>query len=171
MAIEIIKGDLVTMQVDAIVNAANEQLTEGGGVCGAIFQAAGEGLAEECAEQAPCPPGEARITHGFDLPSKFLIHAVGPVWEGGRSHEATVLADAYRYSLLVADANHCKSIAFPAISTGIYGYPSVMASEVALKVCKQFLQRQSESIETIYVVLFSEDDYQIWQESWTHLNR
>jgi O-acetyl-ADP-ribose deacetylase len=124
--------DITTLAFDAIVNAANSALTPGGGVCGAIHRAAGPELAAACAKVAPCPPGDARITPGFRLPARFVIHAVGPVWHGGTSGEAALLAGAYRASLALAQANAVRSIAFPAISTGIYGYPLADATKIAV---------------------------------------
>ena len=124
--------DITTLAVDAIVNAANEQLAAGGGVCGAIHRAAGPELARACARLAPCPTGEARLTPGFALPARFVIHAVGPVWRGGSSGEAELLAAAYRASLDLARAEGLRSIAFPAISTGIYGYPLEAATAIAV---------------------------------------
>ena len=118
--------------MDAIVNAANEQLSAGGGVCGAIHCAAGPELARACARVAPCPTGEARLTPGFRLPPLFVIHAVGPAWRGGSSGEAELLAAAYRASLDIARAEGLRSIAFPAISTGIYGYPLDAATAIAV---------------------------------------
>lgn len=130
--IEIYEGDITTLAVDAIVNAANRQLEPGGGVCGAIHAAAGPELARACQALAPCPTGEARITPGFDLPAKHVIHAVGPVWQGGEQDEAEHLANAYRACYRLADAHKLRSIAFPAISTGIYGYPLSDATDIAV---------------------------------------
>lgn len=124
--------DITTLSVDAIVNAANPALTPGGGVCGAIHRAAGSELAVACAEIAPCPTGEARITPGFRLPARFVIHAVGPVWRGGDSREPELLASAYRNSLRLAREHGLASIAFPAISTGIFGYPLGNATSIAV---------------------------------------
>lgn len=124
--------DITTVRVDAIVNAANSKLAPGGGVCGAIHDAAGPELARACARIGSCPTGEARLTPGFKLPARFVIHAVGPIWRGGSDHEAELLASAYRNALVVARANGCRSIAFPAISTGIYGYPLREATHVAV---------------------------------------
>ena len=129
--------DITTLPVDAIVNAANEQLAPGGGVCGAIHRAAGPELARACAALGHCPTGEARLTPGFNLPAKFVIHAVGPVWRGGKSGEAELLSSAYRASLALATAGGIKSLAFPAISTGIYGYPLGDATEVAVRTVRQ----------------------------------
>ena len=124
--------DITTLTVDAIVNAANTELAPGGGVCGAIHRAAGADLAAACARLRPCPVGDARLTPGFQLPARFVIHAVGPVWSGGRANEAELLASAYRASLAIAQRNGLVSIAFPAISTGIYGYPLAAATKVAV---------------------------------------
>ena len=124
--------DITTLAVDAIVNAANTNLEPGGGVCGAIHRAAGPELAIACARLAPCPTGEARITPGFSLPARFVIHAVGPIWHGGGHGEAELLASAYRASLALARAKELASIAFPAISTGIYGYPPAAATSIAV---------------------------------------
>lgn len=138
MKIEAQLADITTLDVDAIVNAANTQLAPGGGVCGAIHRAAGPELASACARVAPCPTGQARITPGFRLPARFVIHAVGPVWHGGRSHESALLASAYRDSLALARDHKLKSIAFPAISTGIYGYPLADATKVAVETVLSF---------------------------------
>jgi O-acetyl-ADP-ribose deacetylase (regulator of RNase III) len=124
--------DITTLATDAIVNAANTALAPGGGVCGAIHRTAGPELAEACARLAPCPTGQARITPGFRLPARFVIHAVGPVWQGGGTGEAKLLASAYRESLRIARDHEVASIAFPAISTGIYGYPLAEATDVAV---------------------------------------
>jgi O-acetyl-ADP-ribose deacetylase (regulator of RNase III) len=124
--------DITTLQVDAIVNAANTELAPGGGVCGAIHDAAGPELARACARVAPCPTGHARLTPGFQLLARFVIHAVGPIWEGGTAGEAELLASAYRNSIELAKAAGLCSIAFPAISTGIYGYPLRAATRIAV---------------------------------------
>src|SRR5262245_9747250 len=120
---EVLLGDITHLHVDAIVNAANEQLARGGGVCGAIHRAAGPELALACRDLGGCPTGEARITPGFDLPAPWIIHAVGPVWQGGNRQEDALLAGAYRNSLALAERQQLRSIAFPAISTGIFGFP------------------------------------------------
>jgi len=124
--------DITTLAVDAIVNAANTGLARGGGVCGAIFRAAGPELDDACARVAPCPTGQARLTPGFRLPARFVIHAVGPVWHGGNAGEPELLAEAYRSSLVLARSKGLASIAFPAISTGIYGYPLREATAIAV---------------------------------------
>lgn len=130
--LEAVLGDLTAETTDAVVNAANSALARGGGVCGAIFAAAGPGLDEACAALAPCPTGEARVTPGFALAARWIIHAVGPVWRGGDHGEPALLASAYARSLAAADAVGARSVAFPAISTGIFGYPLDAATEVAV---------------------------------------
>jgi O-acetyl-ADP-ribose deacetylase (regulator of RNase III) len=136
MRLEAWLGDITTLEVDAIVNAANPALAAGGGVCGAIFRAAGPELAAACAAVAPCPVGQARLTPGFRLSARFIIHAVGPVWEGGRSGEPEQLASAYRSTLAVAADRGLRSIAFPAISTGIYGFPLAAATRIAVATAR-----------------------------------
>jgi O-acetyl-ADP-ribose deacetylase (regulator of RNase III) len=125
-------ADITTLRVDAIVNAANAELAPGGGVCGAIHRAAGPELAVACAAVGPCAVGDARMTRGFRLPARYVIHAVGPVWQGGTHGEADVLASAYRASLRLAEEHQLATLAFPAISTGIYGYPVPEATRVAV---------------------------------------
>lgn len=137
MALVALKADITTLAVDAIVNAANAQLERGGGVCGAIFRAAGPGLAEACAAIGFTPTGRAAITPGFALPAKWIIHAVGPVWQGGGKGEAGLLASAYRDSFARAREKPCASIAFPAISTGIYGYPVNAATAIAVRLARE----------------------------------
>ena len=132
MSIQVIEGDITRLTVDAIVNAANGRLAPGGGVCGAIHRAAGPELAAACAELGGCPTGEARITPGFQLPAKWVIHAVGPVWHGGDHGEVESLAGCYRFSFQLAREAGAVSIAFPCISTGVYGYPKEAAARIAL---------------------------------------
>ncbi len=146
MEVRIIQGDITKLAVDAIVNAANERMLGGGGVDGAIHRAAGRELFEACLkvpEVRPgvrCPTGEARITPGFGLPARFVIHTVGPVWCGGRRGEEEKLASCYRNSLELAKGNGCRSVAFPCISTGAYGYPVEAAAEVAVREVRAFLR-------------------------------
>jgi len=142
--------DITTLEVDAIVNAANSALTPGGGVCGAIHRAAGPELALACARLGPCPTGEARLTPGFRLPARFVIHAVGPVWRGGQAGEPELLASAYRSSLRVAGAEQFRSIAFPAISTGIYGYPLREATQVAVAAVRRELAQPSSITDVVF---------------------
>ncbi len=134
--VEAAQGDITREEVDAIVNAANTALARGGGVCGAIFAAAGPELDGACAELGGCATGDAKATPGFRLPARWIIHAVGPVWHGGGSGESDLLASAYRRSLEVADEISARSVAFPAISTGIYGYPLDAATEIAVRTCR-----------------------------------
>ena len=141
--IEVLQGDITTLEVDAIVNAANSELSGGGGVDGAIHHAAGSKLLDECKtireRQGGCPPGEAVITSGANLKAKFVIHAVGPIWYGGKDNEDELLANAYRNSLILAVSNSIESIAFPNISTGIYKFPKKAAAEIAIREVKEFL--------------------------------
>jgi O-acetyl-ADP-ribose deacetylase (regulator of RNase III) len=147
-------ADITTLDTDAIVNAANEALTPGGGVCGAIHRAAGPELARACAAIGRCPTGGARITPGFGLPARFVIHAVGPVWHGGGAGEADQLASAYRAAMLLAAEHRLRSIGFPAISTGIYGYPLELATGVAVSAVQAALDRGS-SLERVIFACFS----------------
>jgi O-acetyl-ADP-ribose deacetylase (regulator of RNase III) len=147
--IEILIVDITTVQVDAIVNAANAALRGGGGVDGAIHRAAGPGLLRACAALAGCPVGAARITGGYQLPAKFVIHTVGPVWQGGDAAEHQLLADCYENSLRLAVANGCTSIAFPAISCGTYGFPIAEAAVVAMRKTVDFLTREATSLNQV----------------------
>jgi len=148
--------DITTLAVDAIVNAANGDLTPGGGVCGAIHRAAGPDLARACARVRPCPTGQARLTPGFRLPARFVIHAVGPVWRGGAAGEPELLAAAYRASLALARTEALESIAFPAISTGIYGYPLAAATAVAVETVRAELATPG-SVAHVIFACFSQD--------------
>jgi O-acetyl-ADP-ribose deacetylase len=148
--------DITTLAVDAIVNAANEQLAPGGGVCGAIHRAAGPELARACMALGRCPTGEARLTPGFGLPAKFVIHAVGPVWRGGAAGEPAMLAAAYGAAMHLANEHALRSIAFPAISTGIYGYPLEAATAIAVEAVGSALQVGS-SVQQVVFACFSAD--------------
>ncbi len=162
MKIEIIKGDITKLKVDAIVNAANSTLLGGGGVDGAIHRAAGPELLEECKTLGGCKTGEAKITKGYNLLAKFVIHTVGPVWYGGNNNEDELLANCYRNSLKLAVENNIKTIAFPAISTGIYHFPLERATRIAVKEVKDFLDK-TDSIEKIYFVCFDEQTHSIYK--------
>ena len=157
--IKLLRGDITTLSVDAIVNAANSSLLGGGGVDGAIHRAAGPELLEECRALNGCPTGEAKITKGYKLKAKFVIHTVGPVWRGGRNNEENLLASCYSNSLKLAAENNILSIAFPSISTGVYGFPFEIASRIALKTVLEFLEG-NESIQQIIFITFSESDYE-----------
>ena len=142
--IRIVEGDITELEVGAIVNAANSSLLGGGGVDGAIHDAAGPELLEECRKIGGCPTGEARLTKGYDLPARFVIHAVGPVWSGGSDDEDGLLANCYRNSLMLAAQNGIKTIAFPAISTGIYRFPLDRATKIAVRQTREFLRSHPE---------------------------
>jgi O-acetyl-ADP-ribose deacetylase (regulator of RNase III) len=156
--IEIVEGDITKLAVDAIVNAANEGLTDGGGVNGAIHRAAGPGLDEECRRIGGCPTGEARISGGYDLSARWVVHTVGPVWRGGRYGEDDLLASCYRASLALARDRGVRAIAFPLISTGIFGYPFERAARIALDTVDGFLGTD-ESLSRVMIVCFGRDSY------------
>lgn len=160
--IEVVQGDITKERVDAIVNAANSSLRGGGGVDGAIHRAAGPELLRAGIALAPCPTGEARITPGFRLPAEFVIHTVGPVWHGGDRGEAALLASCYRSSLDLAAANGVRTIAFPSISTGVYGYPLDKAAPVAIAAIRDGLEMHPE-IDLARMVCFSNDSLRAYQ--------
>jgi O-acetyl-ADP-ribose deacetylase len=157
MKIELIQGDITTLKADAIVNAANSSLMGGGGVDGAIHRAAGPGLLEECRRLNGCATGEAKITKGYNLPAKFVIHTVGPVWYGGHKNEEALLENCYRNSLKLAAENNLKTLAFPSISTGAYRFPFEKAAHIAYKTISNFLD-SNPLPEKVYLVVFSESD-------------
>ena len=164
--IEVIRGDITKQNVDAIVNAANSSLMGGGGVDGAIHRAGGPAILEECeqfvATKGGCPTGEAVITTAGNLPAKIVIHTVGPVWNGGRKNESEKLASCYRNSLELAVENNVKTIAFPNISTGVYGYPKKEAAQIAVTTIAEFLQTNL-SISKVCFVCFDEENFQLYQ--------
>lgn len=156
--IKLVKGDITTLNVDAIVNAANNALLGGGGVDGAIHRAAGPDLLEECKTLNGCATGQAKITKGYALPARFVIHTVGPVWRGGVKGETKLLASCYSASFKLAAENDIKTIAFPAVSCGIYGFPIAQAAMIAIKETAQFLEKHPE-IQTVYFVCFDDAIY------------
>lgn len=156
--IELHKGDITKLKVDAIVNAANTSLLGGGGVDGAIHRAAGKELLKECRTLNGCPTGEAKITKGYNLPAKYVIHTVGPVWNGGKYEEENLLASCYKNSLRLAIENKIESIAFPAISTGVYRFPLELATKIAIREVKDFLSN-NDTFEKIIFVCFDERTY------------
>ena len=162
--IEIARGDITNLDVDAIVNAANTTLLGGGGVDGAIHRAAGPELLAECRTLGGCRPGEAKITRGYRLPARFVIHTVGPIWRGGRHDEPETLANCYRNSLQVALQNGIKTVAFPAISCGAYGYPIQEAAQIAVNTTREFLTNDYD-IEKVIFVLWDEEIYDAYREA------
>lgn len=165
---ELVKGDITKEHVDAIVNAANTTLLGGGGVDGAIHRAAGPELLEECKRIGGCPTGEARITKGYKLPAKYVIHAVGPIWHGGTSGEDRLLASAYLNSLKLAVEYGIRTISFPSISTGAYRFPVEKAARIALCTVKEFLD-SNQSIERVRFVCFDDRTMQAYREAWREL--
>jgi O-acetyl-ADP-ribose deacetylase (regulator of RNase III) len=161
--IDIVGGDITKLEVDAIVNAANTTLLGGGGVDGAIHRAAGPELRGECRTLGGCKAGEAKITRGYRLPARFVIHTVGPIWHGGTHAEPETLANCYRNSLQVAVENGIKTIAFPAISCGAYGYPIPEAAKIALKTTREFLASTNQ-IDKVIFVLLGEEVYEAYRK-------
>jgi O-acetyl-ADP-ribose deacetylase (regulator of RNase III) len=159
---EIMVGDITTLSVDAIVNAANTRLAPGGGVCGAIHRAAGAELAEECSRLGGCPTGEARITGGYGLAAAHVIHTVGPVYQGGQQGEAELLVSCYRRSLALAGTHGLESIAFPCISTGVFGYPAEAAASIALETIGAWLRSGAEPTRII-CCCFTEQDAETYR--------
>ena len=165
--IKLIFGDITKLEVDAIVNAANSSLMGGGGVDGAIHRAGGPSILAECREivgrQGRCETGQAVITSGGNLPAKFVIHTVGPVWRGGNNNEVFLLENAYSNSLKLAVENGVETIAFPNISTGVYGFPKVKAAEIAIKTVTDFLET-NEQINQVYFVCFDQENFDLYSQ-------
>ena len=161
--IDIVRGDITKLDVDAIVNAANTTLLGGGGVDGAIHRAAGPKLLEECLGLGGCRTGQAKITRGYNLPARFVIHTVGPVWSGGNRGEADLLANCYRNSLRLAVENRIRTIAFPAISCGAYRYPVPDAAKIALNITRDFLRTEGQ-FERVTFVLATDEILAVYQE-------
>ncbi len=162
--VQIVQGDITKLDVDAIVNAANTTLLGGGGVDGAIHRAAGPELLAECRTLGGCHPGEAKITRGYRLPARFVIHTVGPVWRDGKHGEPETLANCYRNSLQLALENEIKTLAFPAISCGAYGYPIKEAAQIAFKATREFLA-VSNNPRKVILVLWGEDVYDAYRKA------
>ena len=162
--LELTVGDIVKQETEAVVNAANKQLAPGGGVAGAIHKAAGPGLWEECKKLGGCETGEAKITSGHNLKSKYIIHTVGPVYKNRQSDQIN-LKKSYLNSLKLATQNNIKSISFPAISSGIFGYPKEEASKIALETIIDYLKNPQSNIEIVRLVLYNQDDFKIFKET------
>jgi O-acetyl-ADP-ribose deacetylase len=162
--IEIIRGDVTKLELDAIVNAANTTLLGGGGVDGAIHRSAGQELLAECRALGGCQPGHAKITRGYRLPARFVIHTVGPIWRGGKHGEPETLANCYRNSLQLAVEKGIKTIAFPAISCGAFGYPVPEAARIAVTTVRDFLATE-DRIDKVIFVLWGEDIYETYREA------
>jgi len=165
---EVVRGDITKLKVDAIVNAANTSLLGGGGVDGAIHRAAGTELFEFNRKLGGCSTGEAKISPGFNLPAKYIIHTVGPVWNGGKNNEDKLLANCYKNSLKLALENKIKTIAFPAISTGVYRFPLERATKIAVSEAKKFLEK-NDLIEKVIFVCFDEETYSVYQRTVSQL--
>ena len=164
--IKIIQGDITKLEVDAIVNAANNSLLGGGGVDGAIHRAAGPDLLEETRKIGGCPTGEARVSGGYDLPARWVIHTVGPVWKGGSQNEENLLASCYRNSFAAAVEKGVKTVAFPAVSAGVYGFPLKKATEIAMRETRQFLEND-DLLDQVIFVCFSQEALKIYQETFS----
>lgn len=163
MKLRLDAGDITQLYVDAIVNAAKKSLLGGGGVDGAIHRAAGPELLEECKTLGGCETGQAKLTKGYDLPAKYVIHTVGPVWQGGNENEAELLASCYLNSLELAEQQQLRSIAFPCISTGVYGYPKQQAADIAVNVCRMF-SNSAQSLREIILSCYDDESVSIYRQ-------
>lgn len=163
MKIELVKGDICKIRADAVVNAANTTLLGGGGVDGAIHRAAGPQLLEECRVLGGCKTGQAKITKGYRLPARYVIHTVGPVWHGGESREEALLASCYRNSLELGKKHSLRTIAFPSISTGAYRFPIERAAEIARRTVEEFLKENPDIFDKVIFVLFSDEDLKVYE--------
>jgi O-acetyl-ADP-ribose deacetylase (regulator of RNase III) len=168
--IEVIEGDITLQDVDAIVNAANNSLLGGGGVDGAIHRAAGPQLLEECRTIGGCETGDVKLTRGYDLPARWVIHTVGPVWEGGKHKEDELLARCYRNSLALAEKQGIRTIAFPSISTGAYGFPLERAARIAVYEIFTML-RQTDAIDKVLIVCYNNETYRAYSEALASFNK
>lgn len=167
--IELIQSDITQLNVDAIVNAANNSLRGGGGVDGAIHRAAGTQLLAECIKLGGCPTGDAKITKGYNLKARNIIHTVGPIWHGGKTNESDLLAGCYRKSLLLAVANKCTSIAFPNISTGVYGFPKELAANIAIREVRSFTDT-NKSINQVLFCCYDSENFLIYKRLFEKLS-
>ncbi len=163
-SIEVVRGDITRERVDAIINAANSSLLGGGGVDGSIHRVAGPELLDACRPIGGCPPGEARITPGFRLPARFVIHTVGPIWRGGTEGEDEILADCYRNCAHLARSRNLESLAFPSISTGVYGFPVARASRIAVRELRAAVERD-QNLVTVRVVCFGDDTFHAYERA------
>ncbi|MCX7985390.1 MAG: O-acetyl-ADP-ribose deacetylase [Bacteroidales bacterium] len=160
----LIQGDITKLEVDAIVNAANSSLMGGGGVDGAIHAAAGPELLAECLTLGGCPTGDAKVTKGYRLPARYIIHTVGPIWRGGQNHEEQLLKSCYENALKRAEELQIETIAFPNISTGVYAFPKQKAAEIALTVLGKYAQKHHTTLKEIFLVCFDDENYQIYKK-------